>query len=640
MSMDTPSPTLAQEKPATQPPFSMTRELAILKFNHRVLLQATRPDFPILEKVRFLSIFSNNLDEFFSAHISTFFVEKQMNKENLTPEHVEVLKEAQFQREQAGLILNKVKMELGGGGIHIVNPENLTKNELAYFSAYLAEEVVPKTDMLDPEALSDLGGKALYLTAGWNHITYLIRVPDNIPRFLEIPSRPHSFVDLCQVMRLRRDLFLPEPVPLYELRINRLATVEMYKVEWEDLPDALIQRGEGRVTRVEIEKNFPWEEELRRAFSLHPLEIFRTTSPLNLSSLTRLCNLPRPDLLFMPFHFRRYPNFSKDPFSYLYSQDLALWHPKDDFRVVERFLESAVHDVSVDKIRITGYRLGRRSKVADLLMEGARRGKDVAIVLEGRARFDELQNLDYNLHFTSSGVSVLPLGNLKVHAKVMLVRQGGKNFVHLGTGNYNSVNARLYTDLSLLTARSELTNDAETFFNSFELGEQPKLRCLLWGRQARSAMIERIAREATFKTDGHIIIKMNHLTDQKILDALVEAADAGVRVELLIRTTLTLLYHKWTMRSIVGRFLEHARIAAFKNGGNWDLWCGSADWMPRSFEKRFELIFPIYDNSIKKRILDLLFKQARDDRNGFDLLPDGTHHTRWSGRFDAQSAKL
>jgi len=210
--------------------------------------------------------------------------------------------------------------------------------------------------------------------------------------------------------------------------------------------------------------------------------------------------------------------------------------------------------------------------------------------------------------------------------------------VHLGTGNYNSTNSRLYTDLSYLTTNTKLTKDVETFFNSLENVELPSLTTLLYGNKARTEIIARILREA--HEQGHIIVKVNHLTDTDILNALINAADSGAKVEIIARSTLTCLYSKFNVISIVGRFLEHARICAFRGNGEWEVLAGSADWMPRNFDARVELLFPIYDKVIKDRIVNLLRRQLKDDRNGFLLLPDTTQKTQWSGRVDSQLSKL
>lgn len=302
-------------------------------------------------------------------------------------------------------------------------------------------------------------------------------------------------------------------------------------------------------------------------------------------------------------------------------------------------MERAASDPEVDQLRISLYRMGERNAIAEALIRAARAGKDVAVLLEGRARFDELRNLHWSLLFREAGIRILPLpAGYKVHAKVLAVRRAGRGYVHLSTGNYNAMNGRLYTDLSLFSAHPDLAGDAEEFFAALERGTPPELKRMRYGEAGRDAMLERIRREAL--PAGHIILKMNHLADALIFEALREAADAGARVDVIARSTLTLHDERFAMRSIVGRFLEHARLAAFRAGGGWEVWGGSADWMPRNFEERIELLFPVLDASIAGRIVALLRAQMADDVNAFTLAPDGTHAPCWGGAANAQLAPL
>jgi polyphosphate kinase len=244
------------------------------------------------------------------------------------------------------------------------------------------------------------------------------------------------------------------------------------------------------------------------------------------------------------------------------------------------------------------------------------------------------------LRLSDAGVRVLPYpSDLKVHAKALYVRRAGRGYVHLATGNYNPVTARLYTDLSVFTGDETITNDAAEFFAALEAQRPPdKLRLLRVGIAARNAMIERIDGEAHAK--GHVILKLNHLTDDAVLDALERAANAGARVDLIVRSTLTRLHPKFRVRSLIGRYLEHARIAAFKRGGNWEVWAGSADWMPRNFERRIELLFPLLSVALRRRVMAMLKAQLEDDRNAFELRTDGVQRERWYGEKDSQSFKF
>ena len=256
------------------------------------------------------------------------------------------------------------------------------------------------------------------------------------------------------------------------------------------------------------------------------------------------------------------------------------------------------------------------------------------MLLEARARFDELQNLEWGLRFQNSGVRVLPLPPRKVHAKAIWVRRGRREFAHLGTGNYNTRNARLYTDFSLFTADGRLTRDVKRFFDALEQGKEPRLGELRTGTAIRKLLVDRIRAES--HENGHVILKFNHVTDPAVHLALRAAAKAGARVDLIARTTITEISPGVHAKSVVGRFLEHARVAAFKNRGRWLVYAGSLDAMPRNFDRRYELFFPVKDPAARRMVLSELRSQVADDVNSFDLLADGNEKPRWGGTRNAQ----
>ena len=623
---------------------ALSRERSWLRFNHRVLLQATRDDVPLLEKLRFLAIFASNLDEFFAARIYGVFERARSGGEPEREEYRIALGEAYESALLATEIHEQLRNALTEVGFLLLEPSELTPLERSYFGAYLAEEASPRADLLDPGALSGLSSRALYLAAGRESLDYLVRLPDSLPRLLSVPGRPGTFVRLGPLVRLRSDLFLPEDLPMYEMRVTRLANLDLDRADWDDLAQAIEDRPEGPATRLEVERAFPWVDAVREALGLPAEAAFRLSPPLDHGYLNTLIDVepPRPGstpLRYPPLTPRGAPAFEEAPFAQLDERDVAFCHPLDDYGIVERFVERAAADPEVDQLRISLYRIGARNAIAEALMQAARAGKDVAVLLEGRARFDELQNLHWSLLFRAAGIRILPLPpGYKVHAKVLFVRRAGRGYVHLSTGNYNPANGRLYTDLSLFSARAELARDASEFFSALEKGAPPQLQRMRYGIEGRDAMLDHIRREAV--PGGHIILKMNHLADGLIFEALGEAADAGARVDIIARSTLTLHDERFTMRSIVGRFLEHARLAAFRSGGVWEVWAGSADWMPRNFEERIELIFPVLDSAIAKRIVALLQTQLADDVNAFALAPDGTHHPRWGGEVNAQLAPL
>ncbi|HEX2864175.1 MAG TPA: hypothetical protein VHN99_06380, partial [Deinococcales bacterium] len=519
---------------------------------------------------------------------------------------------------------------------------DLTPDEEDYFGAFLAERVAPFADLTGREGLKDLGTRALYLVAGSPTAPepdYVIRVPTVAGRLMTVPGRKGGFVRLEALIQSRPDLFFPEPLPAFALRLTRQADLDLGEdLDWEELAHALEARLDGTPVRLEVESRFPWIEAARVATGVLPDEVMELDAPLDHRFLFTLAEQPRPELRFPAVKRRLARGFVADPFAAMRRHDVLLYHPLDDYQSVSRLLSAAAADPAVDRVRMTMYRIGRGNELAASLLDAAEAGKDVAVYLEGRARFDELDNLYWKLRFQAAGVKLLPYSPLKVHAKAVYVRRGGREYAHLGTGNYNPTNGGLYTDLSLFTANPVVTADVAEFFRALEEERLPRMNVLRFGPQARHELIGRIAREANPK--GHIIIKLNHLTDERILEALRDAAQAGAKVDLIIRSSLTLLSDRFRARSLIGRFLEHARVAAFRAGGEWEVWAGSADWMPRNFERRIELVFPILNPEARGKVLRLLKAQLRDDANAFTLKADGSSQPHWGGKRNAQLLTL
>ncbi|MBO1437514.1 polyphosphate kinase [Meiothermus sp. CFH 77666] len=613
-------------------PTHLTQEASWLSFNRRVLEQTRRPDFPLLERLRFLAIWASNMDEFYAARISRAFAEERGSSSYLA-----LMQEALDQTEEAGKLYLEFLKALEGLGIHVLEPSQLTKAEKQYFGAYLAEEVAPLTDLIRPEALPELASQALYFASGEGLLQHLIRLPGSVPRLLEVPGREGGFVRLGALVRMRSDLFLPgnQKLPLYEFRLIRLAQLARSRADWDELPEALETRLDGQVSHLELEEDFPplWAETIRVALGLEPPEVFQLPPPLDLSFVSTIVSRGPESEKFKPITIQKPKGFAKDPFGYLNRRDLLLYHPFEDYGAVESFALMAAQDPKVEALRATLYRIGEENGIAQSLIQAARAGKDVAVLLEGRARFDELANLEWSLRFAGAGVRVLPLPDKKVHAKALYVRRAGSEYVHLGTGNYNPINGRLYTDLSLFTAHPALTADVRAFFGALEQCQPPALATLRTASFIRDLLVQSIQAEAHKK--GEIILKFNHLTDPAILGALEEALNRGARVHLIVRSTLTTLWAGVEVKSLVGRFLEHARIAAFKAGGKWRVWAGSADAMPRNLDRRYELFFPILAPRAKRKVLDILRAQLADDRNSFILLPGGMER-RWGGKRDGQ----
>lgn len=622
----------------------MSRERSWLRFNGRVLRQAERPDTPLLERVKFLAIVASNLDEFFAARVHVLRVRAQRDgpQSEAWCEYVALLDEARADAVDATRIYEIVRKRLSKVGLNILAPEDLTPDEEDYFGAFLAERVAPFADLTGREGLSDLGARALYLVAGnsaADQPDYVIRVPTVSRRLLEVPGRKGGFIRVEALIQSRPDLFFPKPLPAFGLRLTRQADLELGEdPDWEELAHALEARLDGAPVRLEVETGFPWTQAARAATGLMPAEVMTLNGPLDHRFLFALAEQPRPELRYQPLKRRLARSFVADPFAVMRRHDVLLYHPLDDYRSVIQLLASAAKDPSVDRVRMTMYRIGRGNELAGSLIEAAENGKDVAVYLEGRARFDELDNLYWKLRFQAAGVRLLPYSPLKVHAKAVYVRRAAREYAHLGTGNYNPTNGGLYTDLSLFTAAPAIVSDVAEFFNALEEERLPRMNILRFGPQARHELIGRIQREANPK--GHVIIKLNHLTDERLLDALRAAATGGAKVDLIVRSSLTLLHERFKARSLVGRFLEHARVAAFRAGGDWEVWAGSADWMPRNFERRIELVFPVLDGEAKAKVLRLLKAQLQDDVNAFTLPPDGSSKPIWGGKRNSQLIRL
>lgn len=613
----------------------LSADASWLQFNRRVLLQSERADFPLLERMRFLSIWARNNDEFFAVNISRAFNDDRNNSH-----YRGLLEEALDQAQLAERQYRKLLHLLEPCGLRLLHPSQMTQVEQRYFAAYLAEEVAPRTDLISPKTLSGLDSKALYFASGSKKkLEHLIRLPQDLPRLLPIPGRQGTWVCLDELMRFRADLFLPNNrSELFGVRVVRLSELKGKEIEWEDLSAAIEKRLDGEVSHLELERDFPndWADTLRKAVDLYAREVFWLESPLNLQLVEALVDAGPAALKFPPLTPEQPSSFLKHPWNYLEQRDLLLYHPFQDYGTVESFMDLAARDPQVTLLRATLYKLGKENRLAESLMAAAREGKDVAVLLEGRAGFDELQNLRWLLRFREAGVKVLQLPNKKVHAKALLVRRDGQLFCHLGTGNYNPKNSRIYTDLGLFTGKKAICNDVAAFFRALEQRQPPQLSQLHTGPAIRETLVQLIMAEAHPK--GHVILKFNHLSDPDILQALHTAGQNGARIDLIVRTTFTQREEVFHMRSLVGRYLEHARLAAFRAQGDWVVWASSADGMPRNIDNRYELLFPILQPAAKKQLLRLLKQQLRDDCNTFVLHPNGQQENLWGGQHNAQQA--
>jgi len=654
------------------------RELSWLAFDRRVLEQARDVRHPLLERVRFLAIVSSNLVEFFEIRVAGLMQQMDSGvtepgpdglapREQLRRIHsvVASLVEEQYRCWQEELV-----PALARQGILIRAPADLARAERNWVRAYFREQVYP---VLTPLALDQahpfpqLGNKTLNVLVSLEipgaprgePLVAILPVPRILPRLVAIlPTArgPQRYIFLSDIIKLCAGELFPgyRLIAAHAFRVTRNSDLYIDEEEAENLlqriEEELRNLRRGAAVRLEIEDGVDEATAAKLCGHLElPHEyVFRFTGPLNLLRLETLADLDRPDLKFPPFDPVNASPLA-DPahmFEALRARDVMLHHPYDAFTPVVEFVERAARDPQVFAIKQTLYRTSGDSPVVRALIEASRRGKQVTALVELKARFDEANNIQWARQLEEAGVHVVyGIVGFKIHCKLCLVvRQEGRrmrHYAHLGTGNYNPRTARLYTDLSYFTARPPLTRDVASLFNALTgFGRSPAFRHLLVAPYNFHRRIhELIAREAAHAAagrPGRIIAQMNALVDKATIDALYAASAAGVRIDLIVRGICCLvpgmpgLSENIRVRSLVGRFLEHARIFYFANAGGEPLvLAGSGDWMPRNFFRRIEVIFPVADPGLRAEIIDrLLPAELRDNENASELHQNGAYRPR------------
>ncbi len=650
------------------------RELSWLAFNRRVLDQAQSERHPLLERVKFLAIFSSNLDEFFEIRVAGLIQQVDGEvaetsfdglgaREQLRRIHsvVASLVESQYQCWHTQLV-----PALAREDIRFKSAPELTPGELRWVETYFREQVYP---VLTPLAVDEshpfpqLGNKTLNIVvslaapdtpAAAAALVALLPVPRILPRLVRIDpaaAGPQQFIFLTEVIKLCAGAFFPgyEVRGAHAFRVTRNSELYIDDEESDNLlkkiEEELHQRRRGAAVRLEIENGVDDAifTTLCEHLALSHEYVFRLEGPLNLLRLMSLGEIDRPDLKYPPF---TPVNLSplREPahiFETLRSRDVLLHHPYDSFQPVVDFVEQAARDPQVFALKQTLYRTSGDSPVVRALMEASRNGKQVTALIELRARFDEANNIQWARQLEEAGVHVVyGLVSHKTHGKCSLVvrreDQALRHYAHLGTGNYNPGTARLYTDLSLFTARREIADDVAHLFNTLTgYSRSPSFQHLLVAPYTlQHRLLELIGREtdhAAAGRPGRILVKMNALVDKAVIDALYTASQAGVRIDLIIRGICCLvpgvrgLSENIRVRSLVGRFLEHARAFYFENhGAEPVLLAGSADWMPRNFLRRIEVVFPIVDPGHRRWMMDELFAlELQDTENARELQADG-----------------
>lgn len=650
----------------------LDRDHSILAFNHRVLDLVRQPDIPLLERLRYLCIVSANLDEFFEVraelHLSAF--RNQDDKGPYSVASMQALALAAHQLVDAQYVLynDELLPSFEKQGIRIVAHSERNPAQLRWVADYFEREVKP---LLIPVGLDPahpfpqvankslnfvvhLGGQDAF---GRENDIAIVKVPRALPRLIRMPARVSGhqtlFVSLSSVIRAHLvDLFPDRQVGQFsQFRVTRHSDLAVDEDDVQDLLTALRlglqHRHYGQAVRLEVSAGCSQHlvDFLLKQFDLPELALYRVQGPVNLARLTQLIDLvDEPRLSFAPYK-AAYPKQltqGQSFFDRLKQGDVLIHQPFESFDGVLAFLREAVHDPRVLAIKQTIYRTGADSALMELLREAVRRGKEVMVVVELKARFDEEANINWAEALESIGAQVVyGVVGLKTHAKMLLVtRKEGKHFVryaHLSTGNYNPRTARLYTDMSHLSADPELTADVENVLvHLASQGRLPKLN-MLWVapfdlHSNLVAKISQLAQAASQGKPARLIAKMNALTDEALILAMVKASQAGVKIDLVIRGACMLpaqlsgLTENISVHSIVGRFLEHSRIFYFSIGSKDSVYLASADWMSRNMHRRIEIAWPVKDAALKRKIVDEgLVPYLHDGKDAWMLQADGTY---------------
>ena len=655
----------------TAVPF-LDRDHSILAFNERVLDWAHRRDVPLLERLRYLTIVSSNLDEFFEVRAAPHLTAQQAadQKGLYTVQSFEALSAAAHKLvdRQYALYNDELMPAFAKEGIEIVSHGERTPAQKAWVHEYFEREVRPLLIPvgLDPaHPFPQVANKSLNFIVrlsgkdafGRENEIAIVKVPRVLPRLIRMPAKVSGkrtlFVSLSSVIRAHLDLMFPgrEVGQFSQFRVTRHSDLAVDEEDVRNLRTALRlglqQRHYGQAVRLEVSAGCSeyLASFLLQQFGLPEAALYRVHGPVNLVRLQQLIDLvDAPHLLFPPYT----PSYpvqlvpGRSLFEQVKRQDILIHQPFESFDGVLGFLREAVNDPQVLAIKQTIYRAGTHSEMVELLCEAVRRGKEVTAVVELKARFDEEANINWAEQLESIGAQVVyGVVGLKTHAKMLLVtRREGKQLVryaHLSTGNYNPRTARLYTDISHLTADPQLTADVEQVF--VHLASQSKLPRLshVWLApfHLHRRLIEQIdvlAEAAAKGVDSRIVLKMNALTDEPLMQALVRAGQRGVKIDLIVRGACMLparvpsLSDNIRVRSIIGRFLEHSRVFYFRADGQEQLYLSSADWMNRNMLRRVELAWPVLDAQLRQRIIDeCLVAYLHDDRDVWDLMPDGTY---------------
>jgi len=675
----------------SQPELYLNRELSLLQFQHRVLAQASNESIPLLERLRFLCISSTNLDEFFQIRVAGLMHRAALESssggmEHITPEQMLDLIRVETHAlvEEQYRVLNDVLIpSLAKEGIHFIKRTEWNEEQASWIKRHFVSQILP---VLSPLGLDPAHPFPRVLNRSLNFIISLegkdafgrdsriaiVHAPSSLPRLIKIPKKyaeGDAYVFLTSIIHEHiSDLFPGMNITgCYQFRVTRDSELFIDAEESDDLMRTI--KGElssRRITdavRLEVADNCTpaTARFLLKKFKLKDIDLYTVNGPVNLNRLLEVVDkIDRPDLSYPPFTpgLPKRVSQEEDMFKVIQQGDVLLLHPYESYAPVINFLAQASQDTKVLAIKMTLYRAGANSPLVDALVDAAKSGKEVTVVVELRARFDEAANIELASRLQDAGAHVVyGVVGYKTHAKMLLiVRREGKilsRYVHIGTGNYHPGNARVYTDYSFMSNDKATGEDVHKLFLQLTgLGKATRLKKLLQSPfTLHKSLIEMIQTEAVNAKAGkpaRVIAKVNSLVDKSIIKELYKASQAGVKIDLIIRGVCRLrpgvegVSENITVRSIVGRFLEHTRIYYFENEGNPKVFCSSADWMERNLYRRVEACFPILDEDLKNSVIkDGLLTYLSDNTDCWVLQSDSSYkRLKATGNQKARSAQM
>ncbi len=655
------------------PQYYENRELSWIKFDHRVLSEARDKTIPLLERLKFVSITSSNLDEFFMVRVASLkdMVHANYRKKDIAgmtaQQQLSAVNEAtrELVNTQYSTYTRSLVPLMNKEGIYVLDAhEDLTKEQGEFVDRYFVENIYP---VLTPMAVDAsrpfplIRNKTLNIAAmlssrqtGEETMFATVQVPGVLPRLVQIPGEEGTtvFILLEQIIERNIGILFSNYKVLcaYPYRIMRNADLTIDEDEASDLlkeiQNKLKMRQWGEVIRLEIEEkaNKKLLKFLKTELKVAEEDVFHIAGPIDLTFLMKLYGTENYEhLCYKPYVPQRVPEIEpgSDIFAAIRKGDIFLHHPYETFDPVVDFIRQASKDPDVLAIKQTLYRVSGNSPIISSLAQAAENGKQVSVLVELKARFDEEHNIVWAKKLEQAGCHVIyGLVGLKTHSKIALVvrreEDGIRRYVHLGTGNYNDSTAKLYTDCGIFTCRESIGEDATAVFNMLSGYSEPRswnelVLAPYWLRNKFLHLIEREKKHAEQGKEAAIIAKMNSLCDPGIIGALYEASAAGVKIDLIVRgicclkTGIEGVSENISVRSIVGNFLEHSRIFYFKNNGNTEIYMGSADWMPRNLDRRVEIIFPLLDESLKEKAYHILEVELADNVKARVMQKDGSY---------------